>query len=57
VKRVSTPAKKFSTVFGTAKRHTTVAQQKAVSRFKTTVDRKVANDAIATFISELSTEA
>jgi hypothetical protein len=57
VKRVSTPAKKFTTVFGTAKRHTTVAQQKAVSRFKTTVDRKVANDAIATFIAELSTEA
>jgi hypothetical protein len=57
VKRVSTPAKKFSTVFGTTKRHTTVAQQKAVSRFKTTVDRKVASDAIATFISELSTEA
>jgi hypothetical protein len=57
VKRVSTPAKKFTAVFGTSKRHTNSAEKKVLARFKTTVERKIAEDVIKTFIAELSTEA
>jgi hypothetical protein len=57
LKASSTPASKFVSVFSKTKRHTENSTVKTVSRYRSQMDKKIAEEAIQRFIIQLSTEA